>query len=72
MDEREIWLKISNSFAAIAGNPSRFLPRIKSSSANVVIRRLSAEKHAARQRRTNKRAAAAVAGSIAAHRRAPV
>ena len=54
MDEREIWLKISNSCAAIAGSHSRLLLRIRSSSANVAIRRPSAAKHAARPRRTNK------------------
>lgn len=70
MDEREIWLKISNSCAAIAGRPSRFLPRIRSSSAIVVIPRLSAANHAARPRRTNSRVAAAAAGSSAVQLRA--
>ena len=59
MDERELWLKISNSSAAIAGRPSRLLLRIRSSSASAAIRRLSAARHAARRRRTNNRAAAA-------------
>ena len=53
MNEREIWLKISNSCAAIADSHSRLPLRIRSSSANAVIRRRSAAKHAARPRRTN-------------------
>ena len=59
MDEREIWLKISNSCAAIAGRLSRLPRRTRNFSASVVIRRLSAASRAARPRRTNNRAAAA-------------
>jgi hypothetical protein len=72
MDEGDIWLEISNSSATIAGNHSRFLPRIRSSSGIAVIRRLSAAKHAAKPRRTNSLAAdtsLAAADTNAVHRR---
>jgi hypothetical protein len=65
MDEREIWLKISNSCAVIAGNRSHLLRKIRSSSAIVVIRRPSAANRAVRPRNRSNRAAAA--GTSAAH-----
>jgi hypothetical protein len=72
MDEGDIWLEISNSSATIAGNHSRFLPRIRSSSGIAVIRRLSAAKHAAKPRRMSSLAAdtsLAAADTSAMHRR---
>ncbi len=68
-DERNIWLEISNSCAAIAGSPSLLPPRIRSSSANGGIRRLSAAKHAARPRNQNNRAV--VVTSEAPHKAQP-
>ena len=67
MDEREIWLKNSNSCAVIVGSHSRLPLRIRSFSASVVIRRRSAAKHAAKPRRTNSRAAAAADTSAVNH-----
>jgi hypothetical protein len=68
MDERDIWLKISNSSAATAGSRLRFPLRIRSSSAIVAIRRLSAAKHAARPRRTSNRAEVVAAADTSAAR----
>ena len=68
MDERNRWLEISNSNAAIAGSPLLLQLRIRSSSANVVIRRLSAASRAARPRNRNNRAAEAAINEV--HHRA--
>ncbi len=72
MNEGDIWLKINNSCAATADNHSRLPLRIRSSSVSAAIRRPSAAKHAARPRRTNNRAAAAVADTNAVLRRVRV
>lgn len=56
MDERDLWLEISNSCAATVGRHSRLLPRIRNSSAIVDIRRRSGARHAGKPKRTNRRA----------------
>jgi hypothetical protein len=60
MDEGDIWLKISNSCAAIAGRHSRLLPTIRIFFGNMVTPHRSAASHAARPRNKNNPAVAAV------------
>jgi hypothetical protein len=65
MDEGDIWLKISNSCAAIAGRHSRLRLTIRIFSASMVIQRPSDANHAARPRSRNNPVGAVVADTPA-------